>query len=158
MTRIEDCLRWFREALTANWSTAELVTRELGGNGEYWLESWKQSQWEFFVEMPLFWGSERFLVPYDSGADLDGTSSRVRSPTAAATHDVRCIIETGAIDLLTGVPLATEGKTVSFIRFAVLKNGWHHQAAPFDCVLLEVDGQEVLVRFESTRWAVSPVS
>jgi hypothetical protein len=156
--RIDDCLARFREALIAGWPVVEPIARDIGISGEYWLDSWKQSQWEFLVEMPLFWGSDRFLVPYDSGADLDGPSSRVHRPDAEATHDVRCTVDPGAIDLLTGDTITTEGKTVSFIRFAALTNGWHHQAPPFDCVLLEVDGQETLVRFGSARWEVAQVT
>src|SRR5215218_11261153 len=108
MSQIGEYIESFRRAMIVAWPLATETVGDLAlrGAGDTWLFSWKQSQWEFFVEMPLFWGSKHFLNPYDSGADLMGSSSRVSWPGDEPTHEVRCELQPGATDLLTDRPVA----------------------------------------------------
>jgi hypothetical protein len=156
VSQIRDCIERFRRALIVAWPLAVETVSDLAPRdaGDSWLSSWKQGQWEFYVEMPLFWGSKHFLSPYDSGADLMGSSSRVSSPGENPTHEVHCELQPGAIDLLTNRPPADGASAMTFVRLAAFRNGWHVEEPPFDCVLLLSNGKELFVQREFIRWRV----
>jgi hypothetical protein len=57
------------------------------------------------------------------------------------------------LDLLTGRSLEATEIPVVFDHFAIKsEQGWHEQAAPFDCVLGYQGEQEVLIRLDQVSF------
>lgn len=142
----------FSEFLSNCWLT---VSETLSADQER-LDDWKQANWEILVESLLVPASNTFLEVYGSGADCNGSSSRVWRPEALPTHRIRCQGSTQrTIDVLTGKNVVVQDLT--FDRLVAWKGEKYVEAPPFDHVLLESDDEIFVVRLSELEFEIVPL-
>lgn len=156
---LDDVMRKFAQFLNASWDAASAVATSMEQvESTEFMSDWAQANWELLVETPfreLVGFGKAHLEPYGEGADCNDASSRVWNPGALPTHRVACRAAEGApmLDLLTGRSLEATEIPVVFDHFAIKsEQGWHEQAAPFDCVLGHQGEQEVLIRLDQVSF------
>lgn len=162
---VDVVMRVFADFLSASWGIAHQVASSLEEvEGSELVSDWAQANWEILVEAPLreMVGSRAaFLDPYSDGAECNGKSSRVWEPEALPTHRIVCLPRPGAalLDLLTNRVVEVSGSPLIFDHFAIhSEQGWHEEAAPFDCALAYHDDQEILLRLDQISFAAEELA
>lgn len=147
-------LEKYRALLTSFWQDAIAIAKDAGG--EEWLNDWKQANWELIVEGGLRSTSLFALLPYGEGADFNGGSSRILRPEAVSTHAVRARPIAGSIDVLSGQPAVFPAGGLIVECFVTMRDGWHYEEPPFDCVLFLGEGTENVLPVESVEFFLGP--
>jgi hypothetical protein len=152
---LEDALASFRRLLESSWG--DISALEASSAQQGLTADWMQASWETVVEAGLSGeiGRIRLLV-YGDGADCHPRSSRFSSPEDLPTHKVTCWpSDSFVVDLLTGRRLTDSGSAYIFDRFVSFKEGWYHEAPPFDHALLDAESEQYVVRVDRLRWDIS---
>ena len=149
MRQVNEITFRFIRLLCDSWPSIEEI-ENADSTGSFRID-WLQATWELAVEGMLRQHVEGtlFLEPYGDGADANGASSRILEPTGPITHRINCIPKTGAsaFDLLndTDVDFPSNGMTCD--RFVTIgDDGWYYEKAPFDMVLIDEGGGEMVFR------------
>ena len=112
-------------------------------------EDWYQANWELIVEGMLSCKGI-VLEPYGDGADCNGASSRVLYPASLPSHNLTCTSSKGVpvYDFLNKRELGRKDGKIVFDRFVSMEeDGWYYEKAPFDMVLGQCAGEDVVVKF-----------
>ncbi len=133
---VTNAINCYRAVITAAW--ADITKIASFAKTDSYLDDWLQSNWEMIVECSLPPEAQVFLRVYGEGADCNGSSSRVWSPTADATHCVICkvLAKKIPIDLLTNKPVPSHVPLI-FDKFVAYKEGWYYGETPFDSVFID---------------------
>ncbi|MBL7134413.1 MAG: hypothetical protein ISS78_09980 [Phycisphaerae bacterium] len=154
MRTLEKRLHAFRSLLNTFFPTVRALAEEVGG--EELLNDWKQANWELIVEGGVFPEGGRFLVPYGEGADYYGASSRVFRPEAVSTHAVFCLARRNTKDCITGSLALLPAGGLPLEYFVTIREGWYYEQPPFDCVLVVLDGREVVLQLADVQFDLNP--
>jgi hypothetical protein len=154
---IDAIVRGFARLLSKSWPDVQEIAH-LVGTGSY-VQDWVQANWEMFVEGALPPGKV-FLEVYGEGADCNAGSSRVYRPQAIATHAVMCVPRTGeaeVIDVLSNSPFRLRLNGLWLEEFVSMEGTWFTAKPPFDCVLVDDDGQERVIRSDAVVFRLGEV-
>jgi hypothetical protein len=154
---IDPIVRGFARVLSKSWQDVQAISQRVG-TGSY-VQDWVQANWEMFVEGALPPGAV-FLEVYGEGADCNTGSSRVYRPEAIATHAVMCVPRTGAaevLDVLSNRPFRLGVHGIPLEEFVTMEGTWFTAKPPFDCVLVDDDGQERVIRADAVAFRLGEV-
>ena len=144
---VRAALENFRKLLIVYWETINKILP--CDNYETFKDDWLQANWELIVEG--FLGDSDFvLLQYGDGADVYGTSSRVLFPDRAYNHLFICCPRPGepVRDCLGGHMINSQANEIVFDRFVSMgDDGWYHETPPFDMILGNHAGKDVVVKF-----------
>ncbi len=141
----------------------EIVYRFLGLLRAAWSEldwrdddeknDWLQANWEILVEGSLGskLGRQAYLTVYGDGAEANGASSRILFPHAMPSYYIvgQPKRQGPLLERLTncGIELAEGG--VEIDKFVTIcSGGWYDEQPPFDMVLTEDSGKEIVLAVE----------
>ena len=150
----------FLGLLRTSWSGVRATLVESAGWDESVMSDWMQANWEMIVEAALSRNGAVALVVYGDGADCNAGSSRVWKPSALPTHAVACRpARATAKDQLTGDDVRFPANGLPLSEFVTMADGsgWYRACPPFDCVLLDAGGEEVVVELSELRFALLTV-
>lgn len=72
------------------------------------------------------------------------------------THRVGCFTRPGATDLLGAVVIA--GRPYHLERLVTFRDGWYHEAPPFDAALLRDEGSFLVLPLDRVRFELVAVT
>lgn len=114
---------------------------------------WMQANWELLVEGALGSPLVRLEV-YGDGADCNPKSSRFLSPNLLPTHHIVCVPVSGdrLYDFLSGTQVVVPREPLKLDRLVTMGgDGWRHEAAPFDKVLVRLQEVDFVFCLSSVR-------
>lgn len=149
MININETVARFVNYLRSSWPVIEEIG-SLDTTGSFKNDS-MQAMWELAVEGQLKSqiSDLQFLVPYGDGADANGASSRILEPAGLPTHCVNCVPKAGesTYDVLNAMDVAFPSDGMACDRFVTLgDDGWYYEKAPFDMILVDDGGGEMVFR------------
>lgn len=117
-------------------------------------DDWLQANWELLVEGQIDTGRVKALDIYGEGADVNGDSSRILFPDRQPTHSVLVHSQNKSIyDYLANKTIEiSEGTVLS--KLVTFKNGWYYEKPPFNKVLVEFNGKEMVLDFEKVLFSL----
>lgn len=154
---VDDLVRGFARLLANAWPEV-LAASRLTKAGSF-VQDWLQANWEAVVEAGI--GPGVFLEVYGEGADCNDRSSRVYRPEATPTHAVVCLSrpgEEGVIDRLSGRLIAVSSDGLPVEELVTLEGSWYTARPPFDCVLVERDGNSYVFRINEVAFSLGHAS
>lgn len=154
MISLKDVLKKFSKLLICYWD--ELSTLSKNDPSGSLKTDWLQANWELIVEGALY-EEGIILEPYGDGADCNEASSRVLYPTRLPTHTLICrpLNDEPVYDILNNNELDVSQGEILFDRFVCLaEDGWYYESPPFDKVLAECGGKEVVLDFNSIDFQI----
>lgn len=126
-------VRMFADFLTLSWSVTDKMISDRGyTSDESSRDDWVQANWELLVErkiLPL----RNYLEAYGSGADFNGSSSRITDFEEMPTHCLNIIVS-GVEDMLNESFIG-DGR-YPFDRFVGFADGFYVDRPPFTYVLV----------------------
>lgn len=158
MCSLDVALDAFLMVLRSSWHSVRSGLVESAGWDESVLNDWAQANWEMIVEAALSRDQRVVLDVYAAGADCNDRSSRVWRPELLPTHAVVCRptrpdgvvrdhLSTKDIEVTSAGLRLTE-----FVAFTL--DGWYIAEPPFDHVLVDSDGVEVVVNVSDVSFHV----
>jgi len=148
----------FLMVLRSSWYSVREGLVESAGLDESILDDWAQANWEMIVEAALAREQQVVLDVYGAGADCNERSSRVWRPELLPTHAIACrtIRQDGLVrDRLTGQDIEMPSAGLCLSEFVALtQDGWYRAEPPFDHVLFDIDGVEVVVSLTDVSFAL----
>jgi len=147
----------FSSLLVCYWSNLIILTTD--DTSGFLKGDWLQANWELIVE-GLLDDKNIVLEVYGDGADCNGESSRVLYPDRRPTHRLVCKpLENKCVcDVLNEQSLDTTRDDIIFDRFVSIgEDGWYYELPPFDKVLAEYAGENVVVDFKSVDVQLQPL-
>ncbi|WP_419905269.1 hypothetical protein [Kiloniella sp.] len=146
--KIKSVLQNYIQLQSSNWETLTVLSN-VDTTGSFLID-WQQANWELLVEG--FLGKIGLVLEcYGEGADCNGASSRVLFPEQLPTHKLICTPTENLPlqDHLNDQILSSPNVEITFDRFVTLgSDGWYKEAPPFDKILGDYHGAEVIVDFE----------
>lgn len=148
MEILDKAIGAFLTLLRSSLPTVRASLVESAGWDESVLSDWSQANWEMVVEAAMSHDRSIVLEVYGDGADCNDGSSRVWQPSVLPTHTVACLpLGATAKDQLTGQEVRFPSAGLALSEFVTMAggSGWYRANPPFDCVLFDLDGKEVVV-------------
>lgn len=141
MININVKIELFIKLLNASWSQICILDNEV--QYDSFKQDWLQFNWELIFED----GNIKLEI-YGDGADINGDSSRVSFPKVSGSHAIHCHSKNNSEvkDVLNGSNISLPKTGSKLDRLVTIKGGWYYEEAPFDCVLMEFDDYEVVVK------------
>lgn len=136
---LDTAIRLFVDFLNSSWDiVSQLLSNRYDTSDENSIDDWLQANWELLVERKVLKVNE-YLEIYGSGADYNGSSSRIIDPEALANFRVDIKTKKGheTFDLLNNEQVELQNMT--FENFVGFKNGFYIQEPPFKYALITDD-------------------
>ncbi len=153
-TIVEDTLTQFRLFLNTNY---EFVLANCAQNYDEFKDNFIQSNWELIVEYRLsfFSKTDIQLVPYGSGADNIGGSSRILGADINTKYRIVCSPKNNKPDTFNSIVPVGD---LLFDRFVTLKDGWYFETPLFDYALCYDEERKMLIyHHQDLNWDLKAI-
>lgn len=152
---VSQIIHEFREVIYKSSENVERLAKS--ANTDSFKSDWLQSCWERLVEQSLSKSEPIRLEVYGEGADINGGSSRISFHEDLPTHQIVCRSKCKLLyDEINERELETyDEQEFLFDRFVTIKDGWYYDESPFDYVVLNTAGTEVIVKIEKVLFVLT---
>ena len=152
---IEKAVIQFRKIIIDGWWHIKELSENHADFRHNVFSDWAQGSWETIVETYLHINCQGIrLAVYGDGADLYPACSRISFQDDLPTHAIFCKVKNNraVFDKITGVAIHADSQEMLFDRFVTIKDGWHYEMPPFDCVMLRNNEEMRVLSIDDVDW------
>ena len=133
---VDKTIKSFATFLNISWKYVEPLLKDRNyTSNEDSLADWIQANWEILIERKILpWGN--YLEVYGSGADFNGTSSRITDIDSLPTHTVYVNNLKKIKDFVNNEIMETSSFEFKFEEFVSIQNDFYAFVPPFKFVMV----------------------